>query len=186
MSQNATTSLPSKVVLIGQMGAGKSTVAKQLARLWPTHRARDLDAMIVAKGRSIEAIFAESGEATFRAIEAATLTDVLADARPIIIATGGGAPCQPGAIERMRERALVVWLMVAPAVLARRVAHTTTQRPLLTNLSGLALDAFLIEQLEARRPFYAQAHLTVDGSGPPDVVASSIDLAVRALVDQTS
>ncbi len=180
------TALPTKVVLVGQMGAGKSTVARHLARLWPTHAARDLDALIVARGRSIERIFAEDGEPAFRALEASILATTLASERPQIIATGGGAPCQPGAMERLRERSLVIWLTVTPALLARRLAHATAHRPLIARLGPAELETFLTEQLETRRPYYAQAHLTIDCSGSPQDSASAIDLAVRALVDQGS
>ncbi|TNF32026.1 MAG: hypothetical protein EP329_11395, partial [Deltaproteobacteria bacterium] len=104
------------LTLIGQMGAGKSTVAELLAERWARHgfRVVDLDDAIVARaGRPIPEIFARDGEAAFRALERAALTAVLAEDR-VILATGGGAPCQPGAMDAILAAGPAVWLDAAP------------------------------------------------------------------------
>src|SRR5512135_1713202 len=86
------------IVLVGFMGAGKTTVGQELARLlgW---RFVDLDDRITARaGRSIARIFAESGEAAFRAAESRALAEFvgeLAGAAPCVLALGGGAFVQP-------------------------------------------------------------------------------------------
>jgi len=174
-----------KVVLIGQMGAGKSTVAWLLADRWPGYVACDLDLEIEARGRPIAAIFEADGEAGFRAVEAAVLAEVLARAVPLVLATGGGAPCQPTAIERMRAAGLVIWLDAPPDVLAQRLLGArAAHRPLVMGLDLAQTQCFLSGQLAARRAFYAQAHLTIDASPPLDVVASTIDRIVSSLVDE--
>jgi len=172
---------PPKVLLVGQMGAGKSTVARLLAARWPGYRAVDLDALVEARaGATIAELFRARGEAAFRALEAEVLGELLALAEPLVVATGGGAPCQPGAIERMRAAGIVIWLAAPPGVLAARALGDT--RPLLGGLDLAGAERTLASQLEVRRRFYEQADLVVDAAAPPDEVASAIDRALAVLV----
>lgn len=172
---------PAKIILIGQMGAGKSTVAHLVAERRPGFAAVDLDALVEARaGAPITELFRTRGEPAFRALEAEVLGELLASAEPLVIATGGGAPCQPGAIERMRAAGVVIWLRASPEVLAARALGDT--RPLLSGLDREGATRYLASQLEARRPFYEQARLVVDAALPPDEVASAIDRALADLI----
>lgn len=177
--------LPSKVILVGQMGAGKSTVAEHLARRLPGFAPCDLDKVIEARGRSVADIFASEGEARFRAIEAEVRDGILRSEVPLVVATGGGAPCQPGAIELMRAAGFVVWLQASPALLVARVGGQGG-RPLIAGLQRDEAERFLARQLASREAYYAQAHLAVDASPPPDEVARTIDLGLRNLVDASA
>src|SRR5690349_17838301 len=97
------------VVLVGMMGAGKTTVGKHVAeRLgWPFV---DVDEEIEARqGRTIPQIFDEDGEAAFRIIERSVLADVLASTRHAVVAAGGGAVLDPKNRELMRSRGVVIW-----------------------------------------------------------------------------
>jgi len=174
-----------KVTLVGQMGTGKTTVARLLAArrgvAWV-----DLDHAIEARGRTIPEIFASDGEAAFRALEAEVRDAIYARPGPLVVATGGGAPCSAGAVEVMRAAGPVVWLELSPAAIVMRLAaspRALASRPLLAHLDHDAAVAFLAEQLAARRPFYAQADLTLDASAAPDVVAAAIDRALPNLLD---
>ena len=170
-----------KVLLVGQMGAGKSTVARLLAARWAEFDAVDLDALIEARaGCTVAEIFRTRGEPAFRTLEAEVLGAALDSPRPLVIATGGGAPCQPGALARMRAAGMVIWLAAPPPVLAARALGDA--RPRLADLDLAGAARFLATQLEARRPFYEAADLTVDASLPPDEVASAIDRALGVLV----
>lgn len=173
------------VTLVGQMGAGKSTVGRLLAARWADlgFTFVDLDATIeTSAGACIADLFATYGEAEFRVREAAALTGVLGRAR-VVLATGGGAPCQPGAMDRMLAAGPVVWLDVAPARLAERLAGGDAGgRPLLAGLSADERVPFLATQREARRPHYARAPWHVDADRSAPEVAAEIDRLVGHLV----
>lgn len=159
------------VVLVGPMGAGKSTLGRVLGeRLGRAFV--DLDARIEhAAGQGIAAIFEDAGEAGFRALERDALRAALAEA-PSVIATGGGAVLDAGNREAMRKRATVVYLQVAPARQRARLAGDAT-RPL---LQGPDPEATLARLQAQREPLYrAAAHRVFDaGTLSPDEAADAL------------
>ncbi|MCS6851438.1 MAG: shikimate kinase [Gemmataceae bacterium] len=165
--------LPSVVFLVGYRGTGKSTVARHLARRlgwgWV-----DADAVLEERfGRSIRQIFADEGEAGFRAKEAAVLHDLVALSRHVV-ATGGGVVLRSENRELLR-RGWVVWLTADPDTIERRLsgdAATAERRPNLTVGGRAEIETLL----RLREPLYREvAHLTVDTVGrPPDEIAEAI------------
>jgi shikimate kinase len=140
------------LVLIGLMGAGKTTVGRRCAEA--LERAFvDTDDLIVAQaGASIPEIFAAEGETGFRARERAVVADVVASPEPLVIACGGGAMVDATNRRAVKDAGFVVWLACAPDELAARVERDgTTGRPLLagaptaatlTRLEGLRSSAY--------------------------------------------
>jgi shikimate kinase len=161
------------VVLVGFMGAGKSSVgrilAKRLGRCFV-----ETDEMITAKeGRSIPEIFAERGEAHFRALEDETVR-LLALKRGEVIATGGGLPCRDGRLEALRAVGTVVWLSGEFGALYER-ALRSGDRPMLHGKTREQAEALY----EARKPYYAKADLAVDTTAlNPDQVAARVAAAL--------
>lgn len=144
------------VVLVGLMGAGKTSLGSKLAR----HMGRpfiDSDAEIerVTNVR-IRDIFELGGEAHFREIEARTIETIL-DGPPVILSTGGGAFCQPGVRDLIKQKALSVWLDAPPEILLARIGNTAS-RPLLHGDNPLKILKSLAED---RNPHYAKADLTL-------------------------
>jgi len=146
------------VVLVGFMGAGKSTTGRFLARRLGLCFVETDDMITAHEGRSIPQIFAERGEAYFRDLEARVLAD-LADKHGHVVATGGGFPCRPGVMERLRALGTVVWLAGDFDTLYER-AGRLGDRPMLAGRTREEVAALY----EARRAYYSQAHLAVDVS----------------------
>lgn len=162
------------VVLVGMMGAGKTTVGTRLAgRL--RRPFRDSDRAIEARtGRTVAQIFADDGEAVFRALESEVLAEMLDDDEPAVIAAAGGTVLDPENRRRMRARGTVVWLRVDPERLVDRV-RTGTHRPLLADDPRGTLERLAHE----RESLYADvAHEIVDAStaGPDEVVEQVLAL----------
>ena len=161
------------VILVGFMGAGKSSVGRILA----TRLGRcfvETDEMITAtEGRPIPEIFAESGETHFRALEDEAVR-LLALKRGDVIATGGGLPCGAGRAEALRAIGTVVWLSGDFGALYER-ALRGGDRPMLSGKTRDQAEALY----EVRRLFYAKADLTVDTTGlNPDQVAARVAAAL--------
>jgi len=175
------------VVLVGMMGAGKSTVGRILARDlgWPLV---DTDQVIVERaGRSIPEIFAAEGEAGFRAREAEAVAWVASRDRQVI-ATGGGAVLLPANREALRRTGLVFWLDAPPEVLHQRaVAQGVHQRPLLAGAGeGRALQA--LADLAARREeAYRQAahHRICTANRSPEEVAREIQAILKHSLNES-
>ena len=164
------------LVLIGLMGAGKSTVGSACARR--LHRPFvDTDDVITATtGQSIAEIFRDGGEPAFRDIERRVVADVCASPEPLVIACGGGAVLDPESRRCLRGAGLVVWLRAAAAELAARVQAQDVDRPLL----GSSRPEDELERLaELREPAYqAAAHVQVETGG------RSVDEVVDAVMKE--
>lgn len=155
------------IYLVGLMGAGKTTVGRQLAkRLGRSFL--DSDHEIVARtGVPIPTIFEIEGEEGFRRREAQTIYEVT-EVNDIVLATGGGVVINPDNRRRLRKTGWVVYLDVPPVLLYERTRHDRN-RPLLNVPDPLAR---LEELYAARDPLYREiAHIVVDGS---HLVASGI------------
>lgn len=151
------------LVLVGLMGVGKSTVGRALAERLGRPFV-DLDeAVVAAAGRPVAQLFAEEGEAGFRAREAAVLAEVLGAGAAAVVATGGGAVLCGRSRDRLAGQA-TVWLRASPPVLAERLGAAPGQeRPL---LAGADPEARLAELAGERDPLYHEvAGIVVDVGG---------------------
>ena len=144
------------VVLVGMMGAGKSTIGRRLAaRL----RLPFLDADIeieAAAGMSIPDIFETHGEPHFRDGEARVIARLL-DSGPAVIATGGGAFMREETRNRIRDKAVSIWLKADAEIIMRRVRRRA-DRPLLQTADPVATVERLLGE---REPIYQKADVTI-------------------------
>lgn len=157
------------LVLVGLMGSGKSTVGRRLAARLDRPFVDADEAVADRAGMPVPELFARRGEAAFRALEAATLADVLDDPRPLVVATGGGAVLDAGTRSRLAA-VDTVWLRAAPATLARRVG-AGGGRPLLAGGDVVAELERLAEARAARYGEVARTVVDVDDLGIDEVVA---------------
>lgn len=159
------------LILVGMMGAGKSTVGRHCAERLGRNLVDTDDLVEAGAAKSIAAIFAEDGEARFRELERTAVADVCASPAPLVIACGGGVVLDPGNRRLLRDAGFVVWLHAPAAVLASRVGRGE-DRPLLRGdpVGTLArLD-------KLREPAYeASAHCRIDTDGlGPEAVADAV------------
>jgi shikimate kinase len=145
------------LVLVGLMGAGKTSVGKRLAGLLGVPFTDSDNSIVEAAGMSIPEIFASLGEAAFRDGERRVIARLLAE-RPGVLATGGGAFVEPRTRAEIKAHATSVWLRAELGLLWDRV-RDRPGRPLLQTADPRATLA----DLERRRaPIYAEADLVVD------------------------
>jgi len=165
------------IVLIGMMGAGKSSIGRRLAARLGIPFV-DADAEIeAAAGMTIEDIFANYGEASFRSGETRVIARLL-DAGPQVLATGGGAFMNPETRGIIGRHAVSVWLRADFDVLFRRVKRRN-DRPLLKT----ADPAETLRQLMAERdPIYAQADASVHSREVPH--ETIVEEILAALADR--
>lgn len=152
-----------RIILIGYMGSGKTTVGRALAKAvgLPFY---DLDWYIESRMRKkVSAIFAERGEAGFREIERNMLHEV-AEFEDVIISCGGGTPCFFDNMDYLNQQGQVVWLHCEPEVLQKHLLMGKGDRPLLKGKTPDELIDYIREQLAYREQFYAKARYKLDVS----------------------
>lgn len=150
-----------RIILIGYMGVGKTTVGKALAQeLNLTFY--DLDWYIEERyRRTVPQLFAERGEAGFREIEKRVLHEV-AEFEDVVISSGGGTPCFFDNMDYMNGQARTVYLKASSDVLFRHLKMGKTERPLLKNKTDEELKQYIQDSLAAREPFYRKAQYMLD------------------------
>lgn len=150
-----------RIILLGYMGAGKTTIGKVLAREMKLDF-YDLDWYIEDRfHKKIPDIFADSGEAGFREIERKMLHEV-AEFEDVIISCGGGTPCYFDNMDYMNQQGETFFLNAPPSVLKEHLLMGKTVRPLIQGKSPDELELFVSENLQTRLPFYTQAKHTID------------------------
>jgi shikimate kinase len=162
--------VPKTIVLVGLMGAGKSSIGRRLAQSLSLPFT-DADAEIEsAAGLTVEEIFARDGEAAFRSGERRVIARLLDE--PIqILATGGGAFMDPDTRAVIRARAISIWLRADIEVLLSRVSRRNNL-PLLKNGDPRTV---LTRLIELRYPVYAEADIVVDSlNGPPEATLAKV------------
>ncbi len=145
--------MKTNIALIGFMGTGKTAVGRVLAEKLDK-KLVEMDSLIELKaGKSIAQIFKEDGEIAFRQLEIEVTREIAGDKNQII-ACGGGVVLNKINIDRLREGAVVVYLIASPEVILHRVSADNSVRPLLKKGN----KATAIKELIAfRQPFYERA-----------------------------
>jgi XRE family aerobic/anaerobic benzoate catabolism transcriptional regulator len=153
---------PRVVALLGLRGAGKTTIGKQLARRLHV-RFVELDRRIEkAADMSLAELFSLYGEEYYRRLEKEMLAKVLAERRPMVLATGGGIVASADTYALLKRSAVTVWLRATPEDHWNRVVSQGDRRPMADHPQAMADLSTL---LATREPLYASADHTVETSG---------------------
>lgn len=148
-----------RILLIGFMAAGKTTLGKALARDLGLQFI-DLDHYIENRYHStVSQLFADRGEEGFRQIERNMLHEVT-EFEDVIIATGGGTPCFYDNMEYMNSKGITVFLQASVNVIYTRLTIARVQRPLVKGKTADELRQYIADMLEMRSPYYTRAHHT--------------------------
>ncbi|MFE3869534.1 shikimate kinase [Flavobacterium sp. LS2P90] len=152
-----------KIILLGYMGCGKSTIAKTLSRIIRIPFV-DLDEYIEEKTNlSINAIFEKHGEIYFRKIEHKAFLELLNSSEDMIIGLGGGTPCYANNHELLKgENVVSVYLRASIETLFSRLCANKSKRPLIANKNDEEMKEFIAMHLFERSFYYNQARYKVN------------------------
>lgn len=171
-----------RIILIGYMGAGKTTIGKALSKRLGL-MFYDLDWYIESRmHKTIAQIFADDGEEGFREIEYNMLHEV-AEFENVIVSCGGGTPCFFDNMDYLNAQGETIYLQAAPEVLAKHLKMGKVVRPLIVGKTDEELLAYISESLEKREPYYSRAKhiLNVDLLNTVEKVEESVDEVCRTL-----
>lgn len=146
-----------KIILLGYMASGKSTISKLLAKKLQID-AIDLDDYIVEKERlSINDIFKTKGEIYFRLQENKYLLELLDNKNSFVLALGGGTPCYANNMDLVKKMSNSIYLKANLNTLFDRLRNEKESRPIISYLSDEKLKEFIAKHLFERAPFYEEA-----------------------------
>lgn len=144
---------PYHIVLVGFMGTGKSTVAREIGEMVGKHSI-DIDQFIEEQEAArISDIFQLQGENTFREIEKKVIKKITSQLETTVISTGGGVVLNEENIRNLKQTGVVIWLKASPEEIYQRIKEST-ERPLLKEDMSVNKIASLLQQ---RIPFYGKA-----------------------------
>lgn len=150
-----------RIILVGYMGSGKTTVGKALSKDTGM-MFYDLDWYIESRMRkTISELFAEKGEEGFRKVEYNMLHEV-AEFEDVIISCGGGTPCFFDNMDYLNQKGDVVYLKATPETLYKHLQMARVERPLLKGKSQEELIDYITTHLQEREPYYQQARYQLD------------------------
>ncbi len=152
-----------RVILIGYMGAGKTSIGRRLA-LALGLQFYDLDWYIEMRYHTrVAGIFKEHGEEHFRDLERRMLHEV-AEFEDVIISCGGGTPCFYDNMDYLNQQGDTVYLKADPEVLAMHLRMGKVERPLIKGKSPEELEQYIKVSLHEREPYYKKAKHIIDVS----------------------
>jgi shikimate kinase len=168
-----------KIVLLGYMGCGKSTIANNLSEK-TSLPFLDLDQYIEeTTNMSIKELFEKRGEVHFRKLEHEAFVTLLEQEQTIILGLGGGTPCYANNHQLLqRPDVISIYLKASVATLFERLSRNKSKRPLIANLNDAELNEFIAKHLFDRSYYYNQAQhkVTVDDKTVAETVESIVAL----------
>jgi shikimate kinase len=163
-----------KIILLGYMGCGKSTLAKLLANSI-SFSTLDLDEIIEnQENSSVKKLFSEKGEIYFRKLEHQILANLIQNEESFILSLGGGTPCYANNHEFLKaDNVISIYLNASVETLYERLLHSNSERPLIANKNPEEMKEFIAKNLFDRSYYYNQAQykINVDGKSTKEIIA---------------
>jgi len=151
-----------KIYLLGFMGSGKTYWGRRLSEKLQLPFF-DLDEQVeTSEGKTINQLFAESGEEYFRLVEKDTLHILTESHDSFVMATGGGTPCYFNNIDYMNRSGITVWINTPLELIHERLLKEKDNRPLLKEIGEAQLKGFILKKFSDRKIYYEQAEVIVD------------------------
>jgi shikimate kinase len=168
-----------KIVLLGYMGCGKSTIAQNLSKI-TNIPFLDLDKIIEERAKmSINEIFEKHGEIYFRKLEHQIFVELLQSVENNIIGLGGGTPCYANNHELLKgEDVVSIYLKASIDTLYSRLIYNKSKRPLIANMNEEEMKEFIAKHLFDRSFYYnhAQHKVSVDDKSVEETVKDILDI----------
>ena len=162
-----------KIILIGYMAVGKTTIAQLLAEK-TGFKTEDIDRLIEKKiGLTVSEIFQQKGEIFFRKIEHEIIKEIIENDEDLVISTGGGTPCYANNHLLLNgENIVSIYLMASLDVILKRLKTSKNERPLVSDKSKKELKEFIAKHLFERSYFYNQAtfKVLIDNKSKDEIV----------------
>lgn len=163
-----------KIILLGYMGCGKSTIAKLLANATAIPYL-DLDEIIEKQeNSSVKKLFSDKGEIYFRKLEHQILAALIQSQDSFVLSLGGGTPCYSNNHEFLNaDHVISIYLNASVATLYNRLLNDNEQRPLISDKNPEEMKEFIAKNLFDRSYYYNQAHykINVDGKSPEEIIS---------------
>lgn len=163
-----------KIILLGYMGCGKSTIAQLLAKS-TSISPLDLDDIIEKQeNSSVLNIFSDKGEIYFRKLENQILVNLIQNQDSFILSLGGGTPCYSNNHELLKsDNVISIYLNASVETLFDRLINSNEQRPLIANKSPVEMKEYIAKNLFDRSYYYNQAQqkINVDGKSTQEIIA---------------
>jgi len=168
-----------KIILLGYMGCGKSTIANRLSNITNIPYI-DLDKSIEERTNlSINEIFKQRGEIYFRKLEREVLIELLNAPENLIIGLGGGTPCYTNNHELLKREDIVsIYLKASVETLFDRLLSKKSKRPLIADKTDDELKEFIAKHLFERSFYYNQAQyiVAIDGKTKDETTQDILDI----------
>jgi shikimate kinase len=168
-----------KIILLGYMGCGKSTIANRLSKSTGISFV-DLDKSIEERTNlSINEIFEQKGELYFRKLEREVLLELLQSPETLIIGLGGGTPCYANNHELLKgEGVFSIYLKASVETLTNRLVSNNSKRPLIADKSEDEIKEFVAKHLFERSFYYNQAQhiLSIEGRTKDETVTDILEI----------
>lgn len=159
-----------KIILIGFMGSGKSTIGVRLAKQLGIPFVDTDHEIERLKGKSIEQIFQEDGEMSFRQLER-QMIDVLSTIdSEFVLSVGGGLPCYHDLMQALNQMGTTVYLKCPVEVLAERLLSDAQVRPLIKGMDREELISYIDGKMKEREPIYDRAELILSEDWSSDAI----------------